>query len=193
MTTPLCDLCVKYGTDKVIWGYTPHYFDWLNEHRHKVKRVLEIGICGHRDIPNNVIGASLWVWHDFFPNAQIYGIDNDARWMVNTDRIHSYCADAYDATQLENALQHMSGGGYAPDHDFDFIVDDAVHDPIPQLSLLDHLFPWVKPGGVYSMEDVCPYKLPGGNLDHMLKFFPPFHAKGVYHTHKDEKLILCRK
>src|SRR5262249_3894322 len=58
--TELCDLCVKYGTDKVTWGYTPHYFERFADKRDKVRRVLEIGICGYRDIPNNVVGASLF-------------------------------------------------------------------------------------------------------------------------------------
>lgn len=187
MPTPLCDLCVKYGTDKVIWGYTPHYFDKLNARRHQVKAVLEIGICGYRDIPNNVVGASLFVWKDFFPNATIYGIDNDGRFVFNDqERIATRLADAYDSEQLSVALRDM---GITPGS-LDFIVDDAVHDPDPQVKLLRDLWRYLTPDGLYAMEDVCPYKLPNGDLRHLINRFPPEAKTTTVATHKDERLLL---
>ena len=64
-------LFVKYGTDKGNlggngWNYTPYYEEAMAKQRLRVKRVLEIGICGFRNIPGNVVGASLFVWRDFF-------------------------------------------------------------------------------------------------------------------------------
>lgn len=165
------------------WGYSPFYYEKLEARRHDVLAVLEVGICGHRDIPNNVIGASLWVWHDFFPNAHIVGIDNDARWMVQGARISSYCLDAYntrDLTELMNSLAEP----------FDFIVDDAVHDPAPQLRLINDLWPYLEDNGIYAMEDVCPYKLPDGNMDHLILNFPANTKTQVITTHKDERLLL---
>lgn len=192
--TPLCDLCVKYGTDKVIWGYTPFYHTAFDHPevatvpRLDVKRVLEIGICGHRDIPNNVVGASLFVWRDYFPNAEIYGLDNDSKWIFNDqDRIHTRLCDAYNPTQLFDALEAWENPT------FDFICDDAVHDPVPQINLLRQLWSFLKRDGIYAIEDVCPYKLPDGNLDHMLKLLPPNAKTTVVHTHKDEKLLLIRR
>lgn len=184
--TVLCDLCVKYGTDKVIWGYTPTYFEHLAPKREEVRKVLEVGICGERDIPNNVTGASLFVWRDFFPNAEIIGLDNDPRWMVNTDRIRSFCVDAYDSAALGRVLNEVGG-------DFDLIVDDAVHDPIPQLGLLADLWPSLRDGGLYAMEDVCPYKLPNGQLRNLTRHFPAGGKVDVHVTHKAERLILIRK
>jgi hypothetical protein len=188
--TPLCDLCVKYGTDKVIWGYTPHYYSELVEDREAVRAVLEVGICGFRDIPNNVVGASLFVWRDFFPNAVICGIDNDGRFVFNDqDRIHTFQADAYNTRQLNDALDFFAHHGV---DEFDFIVDDAVHDPLPQVALLNSLMPRLSDKGLYAMEDVCPYKLPEGNLDLMLSAFPTGTETHVIATHKDERLLLTR-
>lgn len=184
--TPLCELAIKYGTDKITWGYTPIYFDKLNEGRHAVRNVLEIGVCGNRDIPNNRTGASLFVWRDFFPNAQIIGLDNDRNWMVEgEDRIRTFCVDAYDSASLDKVLADVG----VP---FDFICDDAVHDPVPQICLINDLWPWMAPGALYAMEDVCPYKLPHGDLKHMLRFFPPDAVAEVHATHKEERLILVR-
>lgn len=186
--TLLCDLCVKYGTDKGPrsmngWGYSPFYYEKLEAKRKDVFAVLEIGICGHRDIPNNVIGASLWVWHDFFPNATIVGIDNDPRWMVNEGRIVSYCLDAYDTRDLTELMNSLA-------QPFDFIVDDAVHDPPQQIQLINDLWPYLEDNGLYAVEDVCPYKLPDGELEHLINNFPLGTVTKVITTHKDERLLL---
>ena len=189
--TELCDLCVKYGTDKGPrsmngWDYSPTYHSVLNPNRANVKRVLEIGICGYRDIPNNVVGASLFVWRDYFPNAEIYGIDNDGRFIFNDQsRIHTAQADAYSWPSLEQAL-----GSMGLEHgSIDFIVDDAVHDPFPQVQLMNMLWPYLKPNGLYAMEDVCPPKLIGG-MDRFINLFPRNTGVKVVSTYKDEKLLL---
>lgn len=180
----LGNLFVKYGTDKGIWGYTPVYEEYFERRRMEVKRVLEIGICGHRDIPNNVIGASLFVWRDYFPNAEIIGIDNDGRWMVHgEERIKTFCCDVYNRYALAETMVTIGPG------QFDMIVDDAVHDPIPQINLLNDLMPDLAPDGVYMMEDVCPYKLPHNDLTHMMRHFPANSHIMVYETPKPERLI----
>lgn len=160
--TFLAELFVKYGTDKGIWGYTPFYAALMGPARFHVRRVLEVGICGYRDIPNNVVGASLFVWREFFPNAHIYGIDIDERFIFNDqDRITTARVDAYDQATLHAALCQFSAHN---DGLFDMIVDDAVHDPIPQMQLMNQLGEWMLPGGHYFMEDVGPYKVPYGNI-----------------------------
>ncbi len=153
----LNDLFIKYGTDKGDppqgWGYTPYYEETMEKHRLRVKRVLEIGICGFRDIPNNVVGASLFVWRDYFPNAEIYGVDNDSRFIFNDqERIHTALCDAYDPAQLHAVMEQFGG-------DFDMIVDDAIHDPVPQVQLLNQLAPYLCKGGRYFIEEACGYKM----------------------------------
>ena len=150
------ELFTKYGTDKGIWGYTPYYEEVMEKRRFDVRKVLEIGICGFRDIPNNVVGASLYVWRDYFPNAKIYGIDNDGRFIFNHEpRIRTWCCDAYNQAAIRTALDNLCVGV----NDFDMIVDDAVHDPEPQVHLAKTLIPYLKPGGRYFIEEACPYKM----------------------------------
>lgn len=182
----LGDLFVKYGTDKGIWGYTEYYEKVMGPKRFDVKRVLEVGICGYRDIPNNVVGASLFVWRDYFPNAEIFGIDNDGKFIFNDQqRIHTIQCDAYDVDKMHRALVAFGG------EPFDMVVDDAVHDPAPQIKLMNALEPWLVEGGVYFMEDVCPYKMTDGDLhrglyDHIKGYAGAFACS----TPKPEVLVI---
>lgn len=181
-------LFTRYGTDKGIWGYTPAYEKYLERRRFEVRHVLEIGICGFRDIPNNVVGASLFAWRDYFPNAEIYGLDNDGRFIFNDQpRIHTALVDAYDSTRLTAALAEFNT-------QFDFIVDDAVHDPLPQLALAHDLTPYLKAEGVYAIEEACPYKVMGHTLEPMIKLLPRELTRVTeFQTHKDERLLIARR
>ena len=143
--------------------------------------------CGYRDIPNNVVGASLYVWRDYFPNAEIFGVDNDGKFIFTDERIHTFQADAYSPVQMNAAMQ-----AFGPEK-FDFIVDDAVHDPVPQICLLNFLWPYLADDGIYAMEDVCPYKVPDGDMDNMLRMFPEDARTTIVSTHKDERLLLIRR
>lgn len=182
-------LFTKYGTDKGIWGYTPFYEELMGPRRLQVKKVLEIGICGHRDIPNNVVGASLFCWKDYFPNAHIYGVDYDSRFVFNDQhRITTAQADAYNKEAMETVMANFGG-------DFDMIVDDAVHDPGPQAQLFNFLLPHLKPDGLYFMEDFCPYKMSTNTVE---EFYGLLNGAseitaGRGHTGKPECLIIARR
>ena len=179
-------LFMKYGTDKGIWGYTPYYEEAMEARRFEVKNVLEIGICGYRDIPNNVVGASLFVWRDYFPNAVIHGIDNDGRFIFHDqERIRTADCDAYNQVHLARRLQEWNVR-------FDMIVDDAVHDPEPQAHLLNMLSPWLVEDGRYFVEEACPYKINYDILDfYKLRLHPrAFKLLTACVTHKPEELVI---
>lgn len=197
--TLLCDLAKKYGTDKGAqenggWGYTPIYDQVLAPIRDQVRNVLEVGICGFRDIPNNVVGASLFMWKDYFPNAVIHGLDNDSRFVFNDQhRIATALCDAYAPTSLGDALKLFG----EPVPHFEFICDDAVHEPLEQVHLFNMLWPFLTPGGVYAIEDVCPTKCWGSELGHMIHLMLGSHDDVVqvreFTTHKAERLLLAFK
>lgn len=178
-------LFTRFGTDKGTWGYTEYYDKLVGSRRHEVKRVLEVGICGYRDIPGNVVGASLFCWRAAFPNAEIYGIDNDGRFIFNDQpRIHTAQCDAYDADALHAALVQFGG------QPFDMIVDDAVHDPEPQIKLMNMLAPWLVAGGHYFMEDTGPYKMPNGIDRDMFDHIVGYRAICACSTPKPEVLVI---
>lgn len=185
----LLELFTRYGTDKGIWGYHPFYETIMGPVRMDVKKVLEIGICGHRDIPNNVVGASLFCWKDYFPNAMIYGVDYDSRFVFNDQqRIITRCADAYNEVQMHEVMEQFGG-------DFDMIVDDAVHDPIPQAQLFNFLMPYLREGGAYFMEDFCPYKMASNTSAEFFGLLNGARAieAGRGKTGKPEELIIAVK
>ena len=88
------------------------------------------------------------MWRDYFPNATIHGLDQDISQCKEFDRtrIELHTADQSDRAQLE---------GFAWSRpDFDLIVDDGGHTMEQQQVSLGFLFPRVRPGGVYIVEDL---------------------------------------
>src|SRR3990167_11232762 len=86
--TPLCELALKYRSDKCPkrgkHTYTPYYYNLFKNKKNSVKKVLEIGILH---------GASLLMWRDFFPNAKIYGADRRGSFLIRRNRIESFHCD----------------------------------------------------------------------------------------------------
>ena len=140
--TYLCDLARKYGTDKGgghgerCHNYTPIYYSLFEPIRHEVKAVLEIGINS---------GASLRMWRDFFPNANIIGIDNDRGCQIGEDRIVSFIADQYNVADLHQVIP--------ADAIFDIIIDDGAHQLRAWRNSFEALRRNVRPGGYYIIED----------------------------------------
>jgi hypothetical protein len=65
--TELCELGFKHKTDKPGNGYTRVYYEIMKNKREDLINMFEIGIY---------FGASIKMWHEFFPNGRIFGIDN---------------------------------------------------------------------------------------------------------------------
>ncbi len=106
--------------------------------RNRVAKVLEIGIFG---------GSSLYMWRDYFPNATIHGIDVSAVDLDKSDRIETHVGDQGDRLHLQTVLEKTGT-------DFDIIVDDGGHTMFQQQTSLGFLFPHVRPGGFYIVEDL---------------------------------------
>src|ERR1700719_1450650 len=112
--TELCDLAVKYATDKCVW-YTEFYHSLLKDRR-DIKKVLEFGIGDEEDIRHSLsrvsmvpkmLGPSLHMWAEYFPEAQIYALDHDSKKFVQTDRIHSFYCDQGNSAFYAEAIKHI--------------------------------------------------------------------------------------
>lgn len=162
--TELCVLGAKYKTDKIpalYHSYTPYYHELFKGCRYQVEKVLEIGI-GDPDIMRHigregyVTGASLFMWRDYFPNAEIYGLDNKREILIFSDRIRSFYCDQGDRESLLDAIAEMNTN-------FDIIIDDGSHVPEHQALSLEMLYPLLNLGGIYVIEDVLhPEKIMAG-------------------------------
>lgn len=140
--TPLCELALKYGTDKVREGdgahhdYTEFYHPFFKDRT--VNRLLEIGISR---------GGSLRMWKEYFPNAEIYGLDINRDLFFEEERIHClYCNQG--STQSLQSVKELTGGS------FDVIIDDGSHLPLHQVLTFQILYPLLNPSGIYIIEDV---------------------------------------
>jgi hypothetical protein len=155
--TELCDLARKWTTDKALY-YSPFYDSIFKDRRASVRKLLEFGI-GSAELMMQpasrigsryyITGASLFMWEEYFPNAEIYALDNNERILINSGRIHSFKCNQADANSYDYALENIG-------KDFDIIIDDGSHAPEDQLLCARMLVPLVKEGGIYVTEDAPP-------------------------------------
>ena len=108
------------------------------EFKLKEINILEIGILR---------GHSLILWHEFFPLASIYGIDNkvnlDVEYIKSFKRIKKVrIADAY----LKSSLDGFPN--------FDIVIDDGSHYLNDQIKFICNLFPKLNNNGIMVIEDI---------------------------------------
>ncbi len=175
--TELCELAYKYGTDKcpqIGHKYTPYYYGLLKDKRYVVKKVLELGIYK---------GASLRMWRDFFPNAQIYGADINDEYLIQEDRITSFKCDETVKKDLVKLIKKTGS-------DIDLFIDDGLHNSNFQSFACVNLMPLLSKNVIYVIEDVSiGQKVKPVLTDHGYDF-EEFNFNKP--RHKDSKLIVVR-
>ena len=137
-------LAALYGTDK--FGeheYTPVYRELMRPWRRRPVRLLEIGIGGYGAALG---GASLRMWASYFPKGRITGIDLYDKTALSGGRVQVFQCSQVDAPKLAEIAR--SAGP------FDFIIDDGSHENAHQIETFGILWPFVKDGGAYIIEDV---------------------------------------
>src|SRR5262249_9164436 len=173
----LCELARKYGTDKggahlqagdTCHNYTPAYHELFKDRREQVKNVLEIGVSH---------GCSLRMWRDYFPNAQIYGVDTHESCLFAEDRIMCFAADQYNERDLRDVIETVRPA------QFDLIVDDGSHEPAHQIFSATVLLPVLKKDGLYVIEDIepdCKPELIGDPIIAMVQEGRPYCWRAIY-------------
>ena len=137
-------LAMFYGTDKGgDHDYIPHYQMHFAAIRKGRLRVLEIGIGGYNDPKSG--GASLRMWRAYFPNAQIIGVDLHEKSWHREKRITTIQADQSDRESLRQLAEAIT--------EVDIIIDDGSHVNSHVIATFETLFPLVRPGGFYAIED----------------------------------------
>jgi hypothetical protein len=145
-TSTLCEIAQSTGTDKLGF-YTPLY-DLILQGR-DIKKVLEIGIGTTQcmtHVPNYRPGASLRMWEQFFPKAEIFGVDIEPSVLVNEGRIRSQECDQSKRSDLIMAAQWTGGN-------LDLVIDDGSHKSEHQVLSVVTLMPFLSPDGIYIIED----------------------------------------
>jgi hypothetical protein len=151
--TKLCDIAFNYGADKcpkIKHHYTPFYYELFKFRKESIKKVIEVGV-GYRgrvsDYPDYKNGASLYMWRDFFPNAQIYGIDILPGLVFKDKRIETFRCDQTVKGDLENLIKKTGS-------DIDLFVDDGSHKSADQVFTCLTVMPLLKKDVIYVIEDV---------------------------------------
>ena len=133
-------LGLKFGTDKASSGhdYLSFYETFFRPIRHSVKRILEIGVWQ---------GQSLRVWNEYFPNAEVVGVDiNPLAKELEDGRIK---IEILDQGNIQNLTELGMKYGV-----FDIIVEDGSHLWEHQITTLRSLFPFLSKNGHYIVEDL---------------------------------------
>ena len=138
-------LAELHGTDKI---YGHNYIDVYNHHFKKFRKLpvtfLEIGVGGYDDPRSG--GQSLRMWKDYFFNGNIHALDIFDKSPHQENRIRIFQGSQADKECLQKIHQETG--------DFDLIVDDGSHMNEHIITSFEILFPLLKDGGVYVVEDI---------------------------------------
>ncbi len=161
-------LCDTYGSDKGEIGADGHPYPWPSHtyadfyellfqlKRQDVRAVLECGLgTNNPNVTSNMgvkgrPGASLRVWRDFFPNAQIVGVDIDAGVLFEEERIKTYPCDQTSAASIASFIEQAA---LAP-ASMDIIIDDGLHEFAAGVSFFENIIDYLADDGLYVIEDV---------------------------------------
>ena len=140
-----------FNTDKIEpWGYFQTYAKIAGE-LGPTARICELGV---------ETGESLRMWQALFPLGEVIGVDNniEAVWPPGTVKV------------VKNQDDPGLPASVGP---CDLIIDDASHSGPATRAAFDILWPCVRPGGYYVIEDwaaaLWPEGMQGPHGDSMLR------------------------
>lgn len=142
-------LALIHRCDK--WGvhfYTPHYQSHFKKFRKGNINLLEIGVGGYKKA--NRGGASLRMWKDYFRKANIFAIDIYDKSALEEKRVKIFQGNQTDIEFLTKLIDEIGHPN--------IIIDDGSHMNEDIIKTFNFLFPRLKEGGVYVVEDLqCSY------------------------------------
>lgn len=184
-------LAFKYWTDKNSshHDYCRKYEKYLPFGRNENIKILEIGVLQ---------GNSLKVWSEYYKNSTVVGVDCDVncKQYEDKDRIFVEIGSQNDVEFLTNISNK-----YGP---FDFILDDCSHVQNLTIESFEILFPLLKDGGIYVIEDTCcsywhshggGYKKEGTSIEYFKNMVDDVNFRGnflekqysdFYHIRRDD-------
>lgn len=172
----LADIVDNNRTDKnTTHSYLGLYEKLLRSRKETATNVLEIGIAHG--------GGSIKLWHDYFQNATVYGLDvipiheisNDLKTM---ERVRLYpSTNAYDPGIIAH---EFAGRGIL----FDMVLDDGPHTLDSMRAFITHYSQLLANDGILILEDIQSW-----DWIELLKDCVPPHLKGhveVYDLRKNK-------
>jgi hypothetical protein len=153
MPATLTDLANKYKTDKGTQfgerhGYTEAYDGLFAARRQERIRLLEIGLRHdpyYVDVDHST-SPSLEMWLEYFPRAEIIGLDIEDFSGLRKNRLTIMQGDQGSPGDLRRVAAAVGP--------LDIVIDDGSHASFHQQLTFVHLFPCLRPGGMYVFEDL---------------------------------------
>jgi hypothetical protein len=187
-TANLTSLANKYGSDKGTLYGLPHKYSYLydlifNDHMDRPINFLELGLAiGGPEVggpvDREVTSPSVQMWLDYFPLAHVYGFDISDFSHMKHPRFTFVRGDCGVPEDFERLVKTTDG--------FDIIIDDGSHASFHQQVAFRHLFPQLRSGGIYVIEDLHwqspTYEESFGPLPKTRDFMIDFFENGLYST-----------
>jgi hypothetical protein len=117
--------------------FSLHYERYLKNSRPLNFSMLEFGVGN---------ATSLKMWASYFANGQVFGLDTHAtcaKFAKKFKNIHISIGNPLDAIQMPKSFIH----------NFDLIIDEATHQAGDIIKPFKNLWPKLKSGGLYVIED----------------------------------------
>lgn len=152
--TDLCELGVKYPTDKSPYNQNP------NLHKHAYTAIYDMLFSSlrSREINLGEIGIldnnSIKCWWSYFPNATICGFENDQNRINNAleDNLDGWVC--YYNLDVKSSARSLNEGLSKFGEKFDILIDDSTHEFQDQINVIKEGFKFLKNGGYLIIEDI---------------------------------------
>jgi demethylmacrocin O-methyltransferase len=123
--------------------YTEHYSTHFRKLKFRRLKLFEIGVGGYHF--QSIGGNSLRMWKRYFPFAKIYSLDIYDKSHFEESRIRIFKGNQTDPAILDKIIQEIG--------EPDIIIDDGSHINEHVITTFKFLFPKLKNGGIYVIED----------------------------------------
>lgn len=142
----LTQIANKHTTDKgteyyEAHGYTEVYGEYISDICEDCS-LLEIGIWH---------GDSIRMWNEYNPNLNVSAIDNNdevKQFLNGTENFNLFIGNQSDIDFLQHVMSNSKS--------FDFVIDDGSHNFHDIITSFSFIFPKLKSGSIYFIEDLHP-------------------------------------
>lgn len=120
-------------------GYTEVYGEYIPQNGSY--ELLEIGIWH---------GDSIRMWNEYNSNIELYAVDIDPKiyeYLSGSEKFKLYLGNQSDEAFINNILLESN-------NNIDFVIDDGSHNHDDILNSFKFLFPKMKKGSIYFIEDL---------------------------------------
>ena len=153
------------------------YEKLLHDTQDTCLNVLEIGIDKY---------GSIKLWHEYFSNATIYGVDIIDLQEIDDERIKLFKNDAYDINFVDSLPNN-----------FDLIIDDGPHTLDSMVKFLQHYQSKLNDRGILIIEDIQKINwietLKSYILPENIKNYKVYDLRSIKRRHDDILLIIDKR